>query len=50
MATPINGGTRGLWIDPHQVGKAATAADKVAEPPDVYYMPHTPDLTTAAPR
>ncbi|WP_330452409.1 MULTISPECIES: hypothetical protein [unclassified Streptomyces] len=31
MATPINGGTTGLWIDPHQVGKAAAAADKVAE-------------------
>ncbi|GAA2998434.1 hypothetical protein JCM13580A_41600 [Streptomyces drozdowiczii] len=31
MATPINGGTQGLWIDPHQVGKAATAADRVAE-------------------
>lgn len=31
MGTPISGGTRGLWIDPHEVGKAAKAADKVAE-------------------
>ncbi|PZT72012.1 MULTISPECIES: hypothetical protein [unclassified Streptomyces] len=31
MTTPIDGGTQGLWIDPHQVGKAAAAAGKVAE-------------------
>ncbi|WP_328866891.1 hypothetical protein [Streptomyces sp. NBC_00304] len=49
MSTPIGGATRGLWIEPSEVHKAAAAARKVAHdiPEDVKAL-FTPTDTAVA--
>lgn len=49
MSTPIGGATRGLWIEPSEVHKAAEAARKVAHdiPEDIKAL-FTPTDTAVA--